>query len=105
MLEDMSFEEYYESISDENFSEAERSSAQKLWELLHNAEPFNQDEQEKAEGFVIDGEIDGLLRYSEACGHMDEKSFDALNDFLCDIQEDPQNGFLLDMIIEYFTEL
>lgn len=105
MLENISFEEYYESISDENFSQSDRSNAHKLWELLHGAEPFSEDEQEKANGFAIDGEIDSLLRYSADCGHMDEKTFETLHALLQDIMDDPLNGFLLDMMIEYFTEL
>lgn len=103
------FNEYYKSISDENFTEKDRENALCLWNLLCAVEPFTDEEK-----YVIDVmenelgvgmEIDELIQYSKEHNHMTQEVCDKLMDYLNYIWEDPLNGFLLDMIIEYFTEL
>ena len=103
------FNEYYKSISDENFTEKDRENALCLWNLLFTVEPFTDEEK-----YVIDVmenelgvgmEIDELIQYSKEHNHMTQEVCDKLMDYLNYIWEDPLNGFLLDMIIEYFTEL
>lgn len=76
-----------------------------LWELLISAKPFNETEKVIAESMVRSMDIEGLILYSKKCFHMNQEVCDKLIDYLDFIFGDPLNGFLLDMIIEYFTEL
>lgn len=103
MLDNMTFDEYYDDISDESFTESDCDNARKLWDLLHKVSPFNEEEQGTA--FVLGPDVNELLCYSRDCGHMDEETFDALQAFLDFIFDDPMNGFLADMLLEYFTDL
>lgn len=98
------FKEYYEWISDENFTEDDRQHALYLWNLLMSIEPFNEDEKKNAEEMMRDLDIDEMLLYSRKCHHMSQEVCDELIDYLDFIFDDELNGFLLDMIVEYFKE-
>ena len=103
MIKENSFEEYI-GYPAEGFTDADYENGRKLWELLHRIEPFTQEEQQARERAAKAG-LYALLCYAKDCGHMDEKILEAVVDFLDSTLHDPENGFLLDMVIDYFTDL
>lgn len=104
MIQENCFEEYI-GYPAEGFTEADYENGRKLWEFLHRIEPFTQEEQQKARDCAAKAGVYALLCYAKDCGHMDEEILEAVVDFLDSALHDPENGFLLDMIIDYVTDL
>ncbi len=104
MIREKTVEEYL-GLPDDCFGEKEINNAHYLWGLLFQAEPFTEEEQENARLFVRKFCIDGLLVYGMICNHLDEELYDEIVTYYEQIiMADLENGYLLDMIIDYFTD-
>lgn len=105
MISAKSVEEYLR-LPDDNFGEKEIKNAHYLWDLLFQAEPFTEEEQKNARLFARKFCIDGLLVYGMICNHLDEDLYDEIVTYYEQfILADLENGYLLDMIIDYFIDL
>ncbi len=101
MMPGVTFEEYYEEISDENFTEEDRDYAKQLWDLLITITPFDDEERKVVEEDYWPN-VDDVIFYSYDTKHMSEDVYDQLTEMLDFIYDDPLNGYLLDMIIDFY---
>lgn len=102
MVESGSYEEYIGPV--EGFTEEDYERGRRLWDLLHQIESLKPRERRKATKYVKRLELYKLLRYFKKRGYMNEEIFAESVKWLDFSISDPENGYLLDMIIDYFAD-
>lgn len=97
MITEKTVEEYLGELWPElTAKEAEISHS--LWDILHTAERFTDEEAKSAKTMYADD----ILEFSAKCGHISKETLEKLQDYLDFIMNDEENGFLLDMVLDYF---
>ena len=97
MIIEKTVEEYLGELWSE-LTTKETEIAHSLWDILHTVERFTDEEAQTAMTMYVDD----ILDFSAKCGHISKETLEKLQDYLDYVMDDEENGFLLDMILDYF---
>ena len=97
MITEKTVEEYLGTLWTE-LTPKETEISHSLWDILHTVERFTDEEAQTAETLYADD----ILEFSAKCGHMSKETLKKLQDYLDFIMDNEENGYLLDMVLDYF---